>query len=191
MDGVVLSQSPLAVVTFIVAPAMLTNASSVLAMSTINRMLRTRDRMAQLFAKSEAATTPADERQYLVIQVDRVETQGLLLLRALRSIYVALGSFAAATLVTLIAAVIEQVHFVTWYRTLTSIGLAAGALGVANLILGSLKLFRATRLSLASISEEASIIRKRHAARAALGALGGEKPPSPVAAPAEAPDETF
>jgi hypothetical protein len=115
--------------------------------------------------------------------------QGLLLLRALRSIYVALGSFAAATLVTLVAAVIEQVHFFTWYRTLTSIGLAAGALGVANLILGSLKLFRATRLSLASISEEASIIRKRHAARDALGASAGQKPPA--TAPVEASDETL
>src|SRR5688500_10214180 len=101
MDGIALTQSPLAVVTFIVAPAMLTNASSVLAMSTINRMLRTRDRMAQLFAQSEAATTPPDEREYLLSQVDRVEMQGVLLLRALRSIYLALGSFAAATLVTL------------------------------------------------------------------------------------------
>jgi hypothetical protein len=167
MDGIALTQSPLAVVTFIVAPAMLTNASSVLAMSTINRMLRTRDRMAQLFAQSEAATTPPDEREYLLSQVDRVEMQGVLLLRALRSIYLALGSFAAATLVTLVAAVIEQVHFVAWYRAFTSLGLAAGALGVGNLILGSGKLFQATRLSLRSISEEASIIRKRQAARGA------------------------
>ena len=53
MEPVTLAQSPFAVVTFIAAPALLTNASSVLAMSTINRMLRTRDRMHELFAKSE------------------------------------------------------------------------------------------------------------------------------------------
>ncbi len=51
MDGNILSQSPFAVVAFIVAPAMLTNASSVLAMSSINRMLRTRDRMSHTISR--------------------------------------------------------------------------------------------------------------------------------------------
>jgi len=53
METLSLSQSPFAVVTFIAAPALLTNASSVLAMSTINRMLRTRDRMRELYLQSE------------------------------------------------------------------------------------------------------------------------------------------
>ena len=97
MDGNLLSQSPFAVVTFIVAPAMLTNASSVLAMSTINRMLRTRDRMGELYAKSEAGNVTDHESTHLIVQVDRVEKQALLLLRGLRAIYVALGAFAAAT----------------------------------------------------------------------------------------------
>jgi len=39
MDPVSLTQSPFAVLTFIAAPALLTNSSSVLALSTINRML--------------------------------------------------------------------------------------------------------------------------------------------------------
>jgi len=39
----------LAALTMIVAPAMLTNASCVLALSTINRMLRTRERMRESF----------------------------------------------------------------------------------------------------------------------------------------------
>src|SRR6476660_3196790 len=99
MDSASLSQSPFAVVTFIVAPAMLTNASSVLAMSTINRMLRTRERMSSLFAKSEAGGLTDQESEYLVVQTDRAERQALLLLRGLRAIYVALGAFAAATLV--------------------------------------------------------------------------------------------
>ena len=53
MDTITLTQSPFAVLTFIVAPALLTNASTVLALSTTNRMLRTRERMQELFAKSE------------------------------------------------------------------------------------------------------------------------------------------
>src|SRR5881394_2438283 len=98
------TQSPFAVVTFIAAPALLTNASSVLALSTINRMLRTRDRMHDLFGKSEAGGQSAVQSRRLVEQVNRVERQGVLLLRALYSIYIALAAFAGATLVSLLGA---------------------------------------------------------------------------------------
>jgi hypothetical protein len=52
MEEHLLTNNPFAVLTFIAAPALLTNATSVLAMSTINRMLRTRDRMHELFKES-------------------------------------------------------------------------------------------------------------------------------------------
>ena len=99
-----LAQSPFAALTFIAAPALLTNATSVLALSTINRMLRTRDRMLELFTKSEAGALGEVESARLVEQVNRVEQQATLLLRALHSIYVALAAFACATLVTLLGA---------------------------------------------------------------------------------------
>jgi hypothetical protein len=41
MEPTPFTQSPFAALTFVAAPAILTNASSVLAMSAINRMLRT------------------------------------------------------------------------------------------------------------------------------------------------------
>lgn len=99
MGSNLLTQSPFAVLTVIVAPAILTNASSVLAMSTINRMLRTRDRMHELWKESAGATPPHGAN--FIEQVNRVERQAMLLLRALHWIYVALGAFAAASLVTL------------------------------------------------------------------------------------------
>src|SRR5438552_16214058 len=100
MEPTSLTLSPFAVLTFIVAPALLTNSSSVLALSTINRMLRTRERMHELFAKFDAGGLAESEAARLIEQVNRVEKQAVLLLRALHSIYVALGAFAAATLVT-------------------------------------------------------------------------------------------
>src|SRR5215212_1156380 len=100
MESNLLTQNPFAVLTFIAAPAILTNATSVLAMSTINRMLRTRERMQELFAQSEAAAEFRGER--FLAQVNRVERQAVLLLGAMRAIYVALGAFAAASLVTLL-----------------------------------------------------------------------------------------
>src|SRR4029077_4918097 len=99
MGSNLLTQNPFAVLTFIVAPAILTNATSVLAMSTINRMLRTRERMQQLFAESEGTAQFQGPR--LIQQVNRVERQAVLLLSAMRWIYLALGAFAAASLVTL------------------------------------------------------------------------------------------
>lgn len=155
------SQSPFAVLTFIAAPALLTNASSVLAMSTINRMLRTRDRMHDLFAQSKAAKFEAPERKRLLEQVERVERQAIILLRALRSIYVALAAFAGATLVTLLGAGLVPFQGEFWWRILAAIGLLLGFSGVGGLIFGCANLFQATQLSVINIREEAAMIRER------------------------------
>src|SRR5215468_4741799 len=100
MNSGSLTDNPFAVLTFIVAPAILTNATSVLAMSTINRMLRTRERMHELLTESESAARLHGSS--FITQVNRVERQGILLLRAMRWIYVSLGAFAAASFVTLL-----------------------------------------------------------------------------------------
>src|SRR5437762_3114151 len=163
MDAISLGQSPFAVLTVIAAPAVLTNAASVLAMSTINRMLRTRDRMHQLLAQSEAGVQNAADAQRLIVQVNRVERQASLLLGALRSIYVALGAFAAATLVTLLGVVLEHWQGAGWLRWLAGCGLGLGFVGVGGLVSGCWNLLRATRLSLVNIQEEADLIRKQQA----------------------------
>ena len=165
MDTPNLTQSPFAILTFIVAPALLTNASSVLAMSTINRMLRTRDRMEELYAKSEPALLPEPDSVRLVAHVDRVEKQAAQLVRALRAIYVALGSFVAATLITLAGAALASFPGMLVFRALAVAGLTLGIVGVSGLIVGCVNLFRATQISLINLSEEATLIRQRQAQR--------------------------
>ena len=159
MGNNLLTQNPFAVLTFIAAPAILTNAASVLAMSTINRMLRTRERMHQLFRESEDGATARDPQ--FVEQVSRVERQGLLLLSALHWIYVAIGSFAAASLVTLIGAGAGQLGNDFLMHAITGAGLLLGFTGVGGLIGGCVNLFKATQLSLVNIREEAELIRAR------------------------------
>ena len=159
-----IASNPFAVLTFIAAPALLTNASSVLAMSTINRMLRTRDRMQELFTDSETKTYSDTEAAALVHHVDRVERQAVLLLDALRAIYTALGAFAGATLVTLLGAGLAPSQGPVVFRVLAGVGLALGAVGVSGLILASARLLGATQLSLAGIREQSAMIRARHAA---------------------------
>jgi hypothetical protein len=162
------AQSPFAVLTFIAAPALLTNASSVLAMSTINRMLRTRDRMHEMFAESQARKFEGREAARLVEQVGRVEKQAIILLRALRSIYVALASFAGATLVTLLGALLAPFHGALIFKVLSGLSLALGFCGVGGLIFGCANLFHATQLSLINIRQEADLIRERQGSKSTI-----------------------
>jgi len=156
-----LSNNPFAVLTFIAAPALLTNASCLLALSTINRLIRTRDSMHELLKESENAQRP--QRANFIEHVDRVERQAMKLLRALSFIYVALGAFVAATLVTLLGAVAGQSGSELAMQIVIGLGLVLGVAGVAGLIGGCVNLFHATQLSLINIHEEARAIRARQA----------------------------
>ena len=152
--------SPFTVLTFIAAPALLTNATSVLAMSTTTRMLRTRDSMGQLLRRSEGHNLTGEAADQMVAQVNRTEKQAGLLLGALAAIYFALGAFSGATLVTLVGAAMVEFGFKPWPAYL---GVGLGAFGVVCLIVGSVRLFRATQLSITNIHEEAKLIRTRYA----------------------------
>lgn len=165
MDATGISESPFAVLTFIAAPALLTNASSLLAMSTINRMLRTRDRMQDLYNRSQSGNVSADESTHLVDQVDRVERQAILLLGALRSIYVALGAFVSATLVTLLGAGLAPLLGAFWLNLLAGLGVLMGMVGVGGIVFGCWNLFHATQISMITIREEAQLVRERQSKR--------------------------
>lgn len=97
MDPSTLLQSPFAPLTFVVAPTLLTNASSVLALSTVNRMVRAHDRMHSFFAKSEAGESSAS----FAAQGERVAKQAALLLGALQCIYIVLARRPAIRRATL------------------------------------------------------------------------------------------
>jgi len=163
VDPNVLTTSPFAALTFVAAPALLTNASSGLALSTINRMLRTRERMHELFNESEAGDKTDEERIHIITVTDRVEKQAVLLLSALHSIYLALAAFASATLVTLLGAGLAAFRGGIWVHALAIVGLGLGFFGTGGLVFGCANLFQATRLSLVNIRDEAVFIRKRSA----------------------------
>ncbi len=164
MDPNSLTQNPFAALTFVEAPALLTNASSVLALGTINRMLRTRDRMHELFTESKTDSQKIEDRNHLKEVTDRVEKQAAFLLTALRSIYFALAAFASATLVTLLGAGIAPLANGAWVHAMALLGLLLGFIGAGGLVLGCVNLFRATQLSLVNIRDEAALIRARSGA---------------------------
>lgn len=157
--------SPSTVLTLIAAPAILTNATSTLAQSTINRFFRVRDRMHELLERADAADLPAAEMAHLLEQANRIERQAVLLLRALHSIYLALGAFAAATFVMLLGGGLAFLWGAFWFHAMAGLGIALGTVGVGGLVFGSVKLFGATRMSLDNIRAEAALIRQRQSVR--------------------------
>jgi hypothetical protein len=95
-----IADNPFAVLTAIVAPAILTNASSVLALGTSNRLARVVDR-TRVVARELAGFEPeSPEHQMWDAQLGSLKVRAQMLLKALRLFYGGLGSFAASALVS-------------------------------------------------------------------------------------------
>ncbi|MGA2051742.1 MAG: DUF2721 domain-containing protein, partial [Opitutales bacterium] len=151
-----LSTNPFAVLTVVAAPALLTNSASVLALSTSNRFLRASERMRSLGEQLEEKVLPAHVRKMLFHQVNRVERQSVMLLNALRGIYVAMACFAGSTIISIIGAVRATSPYHVEVEFIITLGFLVGFVGVMSLMYGAYMLFQATRLSLLNIAEEAS-----------------------------------
>jgi len=154
--------SPFAALTLIVAPAILTNACSVLIMSTSNRFARAMDRARQLAGEIEKTadlTDPVARRR--MRELGTAETRALLLLRAMRSGYVALSGFAVAVLVSLLGAVLAHAGASGALVPLAGLALAAGAVAVGALVHASVTLVRETQLAVTVLQERAANLRVR------------------------------
>jgi hypothetical protein len=89
-------ENPFAVLTAVVAPAILTNASSVLCLGTGNRIARVVDRTRVITAEMSALEPGTPDYHVRLTQLERLKVRAQLLYRALRILYASLGSFAAA-----------------------------------------------------------------------------------------------
>jgi len=158
-----LASNPFALLSLIGAPAILTNAASLLALSTSNRFLRAGERLRAMVEKVEKATTVEDKKMWIV-HMDRIERQAMLLLVGLRYIYAALGSFVLTSLVSIFGAALASHQAHPWDNLMMVMALIIGMIGAGAIVMGCISLFRATRLSLINIREEAAHVRKRERA---------------------------
>jgi hypothetical protein len=163
-DPVSLSQNPFALLSLIAAPAVMTNAASVLALSTSNRFLRASERMRALVARYDEASA-TDVRKVLLVQITRVERQAVMLLNALRSAYVAIGSFVSASLISILGAGVAASSLHAAFTTLAGLALLVGFCGAGGMVWACLNLLGATRLALLNMTEEAELVRHRERAR--------------------------
>jgi hypothetical protein len=146
--------NPLSLLTFIVAPAILTNASSVMALGTSNRFARAIDRARALSAEVEAMKPDDPEAARQLRRLGFTEQRARLLVRALTAFYLSVGSFGAASLISLLAAGFVALKQELLRNVMLGLGLAAGIVGVGGLVAGSALLVFETRLTLRILQSE-------------------------------------
>jgi uncharacterized protein DUF2721 len=158
--------TPYAALSLIVAPAVLTNASSILVLSTSNRLARAVDRARVLAAQLEAPPKPNEGLTRLRLhELDSAERRALLLLSALRFFYASIGAFAAAALTSLIGATLLSTPLRALPAVLEIVALAAGFIGVTGLVLGCGLLLQETRIAVRTVTQEATHLREHLGAR--------------------------
>jgi hypothetical protein len=148
--------------TFMAAPAVLCNASAVLALGASNRFARAVDRARNLATLLEKpGMLESDEGAIRLKQFHRTHARTRLLLHALSAFYISLGSLAAATVITLIGIAVAPLLGGGTQHVAPLLAVGCGAAGVAGLGIGCVFLVRETRLAVVSIAEEDSVIRSR------------------------------
>jgi hypothetical protein len=152
----VLNDNPFAVLTAVVAPAILTNACSVLCLGTGNRIARVVDRTRILTAEL-ASFKPGPHYNSHVRQLEKLRVRSRFLLSALRLFYFSLGSFAAAALISVIGSTLAFYGWHLFFEVAAIVGLAIGALGVTGLVTGCTLMVRETRLAVQTLAEEAGL----------------------------------
>ena len=170
MDAGVAAGNPFAVLTAVVAPAILTNACSVLALGTSNRLARVVDRTrvvarmvstAETEAMSEeraAARHSAEWRsQGWEAQLTGLQMRTQLLVKALRAIYGSLGLFAAAALVSVVGSIVTYYGGRVLFLVTAGLAMTAGAVAVVGLATGCVLMVQETRVAVRNLSDEAKM----------------------------------
>lgn len=107
----------------------------------------------------ELANTGPNAKGYLVCQrqLEGLRGRWTLVLKALKFFYVSLGSFAAATLISLFGAVIATASLHLAFPFIALLVLISGTVGVAGLVYGCSIMMQETRLAIRNLEEEAEL----------------------------------
>ena len=150
--------SPFQILTLIVAPAVLTNSSAVLSLSTSNRFARAVDRSRALYDKlKDPEGLTASEVDIFTRQLPIIRHRGLLLVRAMTAFYTSVGAFSATALTSLIGAGAEMYGQPLASRLLTMLAVTMGCVGVLGLVSGTAMLVRETWVAFKFLEMETHI----------------------------------
>ncbi len=117
-----LAADPFSILTVVVAPAVLTNASSVLALGTKDRLARVADRTHAITAQLAKLEPGAKGYEVAEAQLPDLQTRAQLLLRALRCFYLGLGLFASSALISIAGSIAVYYGGRSAFQTAAGIG---------------------------------------------------------------------
>ena len=148
----VFDQDPFAILTAVVAPAVLTNACSVLSQSTSNRIARVVDRSRALMGLPAAEKALKGESYDRELKILRVRAN--LLLNSLRLFYIALAMFAATALIAIFGSIFIAFDMSTSFNVTAVFGLLVGSVAVIGTVAGCALMMRETHLAIRALTEE-------------------------------------
>jgi hypothetical protein len=146
---------PFSILTIVVAPAVLTNASSVLALGTNNRLARVADRTHAVIAQLAKLESGATDREIWAAQLSDLQTRAQLLLRALRFFYLGLGLFASSALISIAGSIVVFYGQRSVFQLAAGIGVICGASAIIALVSGCVMMIRETQLAVKGLALEA------------------------------------
>jgi len=155
-----ISESPFAILTFIAAPAVFTNAASVLSLGTGNRLARVVDRTREISVELRKDATDNPLNQMYLRQLARLDRRADRLVRGMTCFYTAIGAFAAASLVAVFGASLATTGYGIPFQAIAFFSLGAGVIGFIGLSAGSVLLVQETRLAVITLHEEANIVKQ-------------------------------
>jgi hypothetical protein len=155
MIQMTLAADPFSILTVVVAPAVLTNASSVLALGTNNRLARVADRTHAVTAQIAKLEPGAKGYQVAEAQLPDLQTRAQLLLRALRCFYLGLGLFASSALISIAGSIAVFYGGRSAFQMAAGIGVLCGASAVVALVCGCVLMIRETQLAVKGLAYEA------------------------------------
>lgn len=158
------------VLTLIAAPAILTNASSVLALNTANRFGRVVDRSRVVAAGLRGFAPESRDYALWQRQLGRLKARAELLIRAQTGLYFSIGAFVATALTAVCGAVLTE-------RALSAAALFGGAaltlgvLATGALITACVHIVQETRIALTGLRDDVTAFGDPRSASAPASAL--------------------
>lgn len=144
--------SPFFALSAIAGPALLTNATSLLILSTTGRFARAVDRQRTLVDALKGDDRPS--RDAMQRELASTRTRVRVVVRALTALYTAFGMFALATMLSIVGMVAGSFN-VTWIVGTDAILAAlAGFLGFTGLAIAAFCLVQESRLVLLALQFE-------------------------------------
>ncbi len=158
--------NPFGLLTFLVAPAILTNASAIMLLSTSNRFGLAIDRVKAIVSDLENRhSEPGSETTLRLEHLKLAERRVLLLVRALTFLYLTVGSFVTASLVSLLGAALFAAHQEGLRQVALAASACAGVIGFVGLVSGCAILIRESRLALHLLTVETTFKAQHYYAR--------------------------